>query len=163
MCRVMKVSALEAGALADVLEPYGLKIARVDCGAQIPGSFWGSSEAGLKAGVLFLRPDTPVHSALHEACHFICMTADRRIALDTDAAGDDAEECAVCYLQIVLADRISGFGCKRSFADMDAWGYSFRLGSAQAWFESDAEDALSWLVRYGVLDGTRQPTGAPRS
>jgi len=34
---------------------------------------------------------------------------------------------------------------------MDAWGYSFRLGSAQAWFEQDAEDARSFLVARGLL------------
>ena len=30
-------------------------------------------------------------------------------------------------------------------ADMDAWGYTFRLGSAHAWFEHDAEDAREFL------------------
>jgi hypothetical protein len=30
-------------------------------------------------------------------------------------------------------------------ADMDAWGYSFRLGSTRAWFEADAEDAREFL------------------
>ncbi len=28
---------------------------------------------------------------------------------------------------------------------MDAWGYSFRLGSTRAWFEGDAQDARAWL------------------
>jgi len=34
---------------------------------------------------------------------------------------------------------------------MDAWGYSFRLGSTRAWFEEDAADARDWLVRHGIL------------
>jgi hypothetical protein len=36
-------------------------------------------------------------------------------------------------------------------ADMDAWGYSFRLGSTRAWFEGDAEDAREWLEQRGLL------------
>jgi hypothetical protein len=42
--------------------------------------------------------------------------------------------------------------------DMDRWGYTFRLGSAQAWFEQDAEDALEWLLNYGIVDQQQQPT-----
>ena len=60
----------------------------------------------------------------------------RRAALATDAGGSDDEESAVCYLQVLLARRLSGFGAERCLADMDAWGYSFREGSARAWFES---------------------------
>jgi hypothetical protein len=37
--------------------------------------------------------------------------------------------------------------------DMDAWGYSFRLGTAAEWFELDAEDARNWLVSRGWLPG----------
>jgi hypothetical protein len=37
-------------------------------------------------------------------------------------------------------------------ADMDAWGYSFRLGSSAAWFEQDAADARAWLTRHGLID-----------
>ena len=98
-----------------------------------------------------MRPDTPLHSALHEACHWLCMDAGRRRGLHTDAGGDDIEECAVCYLQILLADRLPGVGRARLMQDMDAWGYSFRLGSAAAWFESDADDARAWLQERGLL------------
>jgi hypothetical protein len=35
---------------------------------------------------------------------------------------------------------------------MDRWGYTFRLGSAEAWFEHDASDAAAWLRRYGLID-----------
>jgi hypothetical protein len=86
-----------------------------------------------------------LHSVLHEACHFVCMAPARRAALDTDAGGDYDEENGVCYLQVLLADELPGFGRARMFADMDAWGYSFRLGSARAWFEQDADDARAWL------------------
>ena len=36
--------------------------------------------------------------------------------------------------------------------DMDAWGYTFRLGSTRAWFEQDADDARQWLAERGLLD-----------
>lgn len=80
------------------------------------------------------------------------MDADRRRNLDTDAGGDFSEENAVCYLQILLADAIPGMGRARMFADMDAWGYTFRLGSARRWFEEDAADAREWLVGRGLIE-----------
>jgi hypothetical protein len=82
----------------------------------------------------------------------------RRGALHTDAGGDDAEENAVCYLQVLLADAIPSLGRGRLFADMDAWGYSFRLGSAKDWFEQDAEDARLWLLGHGLIDAQGRPT-----
>jgi hypothetical protein len=97
-----------------------------------------------------------VHSVLHEGSHYICMTPERRAGLHTNAGGDDPEETAVCYLQLLLADTVPGFGRERAFADMDAWGYSFRLGSARKWFEEDADDARQWLLTHGLItaDGT---------
>jgi len=139
-------------ALEALLEVFGLRIERLPDDASIPGSHWGESEAGLVGDRLYVRSDTPVHSALHEACHFICMDDRRRLALHTDAGGDDIEECAVCYLQIELAARLDGFSRERMLADMDAWGYSFRLGSAREWYEHDARDARAWLVARGLLD-----------
>jgi hypothetical protein len=117
----------------------------------IPGSYWGEREAGLIGSRIFAREDTPLHSLLHETAHYICMDPARRQDLHRDAGGDDAEECAVCYLQILLADAVPECGRERMWRDMDAWGYSFRLGSAQAWFERDAEDARQWLERRGLL------------
>ncbi len=146
---VLPVSALGEGALEALLAPYGLVIE--SAAGEIPGSYWGESEAGLIGNRLILRADTPVHSALHEACHWICADSGRRQSLHTDAGGDDLEECAVCYLQILLADRLEGCSRERMLADMDAWGYSFRLGSAQTWFERDAQDALDWLAQRGLL------------
>jgi len=140
-----------ASALQALLKSYGIDIVPVCADQPIPGSYWGDSEAGLIGHRLYLRDDTPLHSALHEACHYLCMDEARRAQLHTDAAGDYEEENAVCYLQILLADQIADYGRKQMFADMDAWGYSFRLGSAQAWFEGDAEDARMWLLRRGLL------------
>ena len=42
--------------------------------------------------------------------------------------------------------------------DMDAWGYSFRLGSTRPWFENDAEDAEEFLMTHGLLDASGQVT-----
>lgn len=149
-------------ALRRLLLDYGLGIEVVGQGAEIPGSYWGEREAGLIGGMLFLRHDTPLHSALHEACHFICMDDARRARLHTDAGGDIPEENAVCYLQALLADRIPGYSRHQLFADMDAWGYSFRLGSARAWFEQDAADACEWLQIHSIIDPAQQPTGRLR-
>jgi hypothetical protein len=79
------------------------------------------------------------------------MDEDRRRGLHTNAGGDYDEENAVCYLQILLAERIDGYSAELCMADMDAWGYSFRLGSARAWFENDAEDAREWLEGRGFM------------
>jgi hypothetical protein len=138
-------------ALVNLLRPWGLQVHLVAAGCPIPGSYWGEPEAGLRADCLYLREDTPVHSALHEASHFICMGDERRRSLDTDAGGDYAEEDAVCYLQILLADRLPGINVAGICTDMDAWGYTFRLGSAARWFDHDADDARDWLQRRGLL------------
>ena len=128
----------------------------------IPGSYWGESEAGLKADQLYARLDTPIHSILHEASHYICMSPERRSGLDRDAGGDDLEESAVCYLQVLLADQLPGVGRQRLCADMDDWGYSFRVGSTRGWFEGDAQDAREWLRQQGVIDAADKPTGLLR-
>ncbi len=154
---VATVAALPAGALERLLARYGLSVRWAPSGAALPGTFWGEPEAGLVRDRLHLRPDTPVHSALHEACHYVCMDARRRAALDTDAGGDDEEENAVCYLSIVLAGVLPGYGRARMLADMDAWGYSFRLGSARAWFARDASEVREWLVAEGLVDEQANP------
>lgn len=41
----------------------------------------------------------------------------------------------------------------------DGWGYHYRLGSARAWFEQDAEDARAWLRRHGLIDAEDRPCG----
>lgn len=154
---VMTVAELPPGALAALLAPRGLACVAGPAGTVIPGSYWGGREAGLIGSTLHLRDDTPVHSALHEAAHFICMDEARRRQLHTDAGGSDTEENAVCYLQVLLADRLAGYNRARMFADMDAWGYHFRLGSAQAWFERDADDAIAWLRQRGLPDDGGAP------
>ena len=90
------------------------------------------------------------------------MDPERRAVLHTDAGGDVPEENAVCYLQGLLATGIPGYDRDRLFADMDTWGYSFRLGSARAWFEQDAEDAREWLLIHGIIDQAHRPTGRLR-
>ncbi len=155
---VLMIQGVDWQALSQLLARYGLSCEQVQFDSAIPGSFWGESEAGLVADRLILRADTPVHSALHEACHFVCMTDARRNELHTDAGGDYDEENAVCYLQILLGDFLPGAGSPRLMQDMDRWGYSFRLGSARAWFEHDADDARAWLFERGLIDQSDRPT-----
>ena len=144
--------------LAKLLERYGMAIKTVADNEPIPGSFWQQPEAGLIGDNLYIRDDTPVHSALHEACHYICMDGKRRDNLNTDAGGTAIEENGVCYLQILLSDFIPEMKQARMLTDMDSWGYSFRLGSAQAWFEKDAEDAFEWLLKNKLITYDNKPT-----
>ena len=160
---VLRVSAIDRLALAALLGRYGMRLVLIAAGETIPGSYWGDSEAGLKGDRLYARLDTPLHSVLHEASHYVCMTPERRAGLDRDAGGDDLEEAAVCYLQVLLGERLPGVARARLFADMDAWGYSFRLGSARAWFEEDAEDAHDWLCGHGIINTSGLLSGATRS
>lgn len=159
---VMLCRELPPGSLDDLAGGFGLSVRWVRPRDPIPASFWGEPEAGLRGSCLFVRPDTPVHSALHECCHYICMDGDRRAHLVRDAGGDEMEEVAVCYLQVVLCDWLPGIDRARLFADMDEWGYSFRLRTAEAWFTRDSDDARRWLTRHGLLDAAGRPTGAVR-
>ncbi len=137
---------------AALLARYGLRLQRVPDSAPIPGSYWGEPEAGLIGGGVYARNDTPVHSLLHEAAHMIVMPIERRAMIHTDASDSTAEEDATCAMQILLADTLPGVGRAQLMEDMDAWGYTFRLGSARAWFERDAEDAHAFLLDRGLVD-----------
>ncbi len=158
MSSVLLCSELGGSVLADMLSRWGLELEVTPDGAAIPGSYWDAPEAGLIGHRVYIRGDTPVHSALHESCHTICMDAVRRAELETDAGGDELEESAVCYLQILLADHLEGVGSERLKQDMDSWGYSFRLGSTAAWFDQDAEDAREWLVGHDLIEADGSPT-----
>jgi hypothetical protein len=159
---MLLLASVDRVAVAMLLNRYGMHLSLVAPQEVIPGSYWGETEAGLQGDRLYARLDTPIHSVLHEACHYICMAPERRAGLDRDAGGDDLEESAVCYLQVLLADELPGVGRERLWADMDAWGYSFRLGSTRAWFEKDAGDAREWLRRHGVIDTGDRLTGLAR-
>lgn len=148
---MLYLSAIPFQSAAALLHRHGLRLLRVADAAPIPGSYWGEPEAGVIGTSVYARADTPVHSLLHEACHLIVAPAERRARIHTDASDSQAEEDAACYLQILLADALPGVGHEQLMADMDAWGYSFRLGSARAWFETDAEDARDWLATRGLL------------
>ncbi len=155
---VVRVGAMADASVLELTRRFGVELRHFSAGAALPGSYWGESEAGLRGNVLYVRADTPLHSLLHELSHYVCMSPERRAGLDRDAGGDDDEECAVCYLQILLADELPLLGRDRMFEDMDAWGYTFRLGSSRVWFEQDAADACTWLRRYGVIDDHHQQT-----
>ena len=155
-------SALPNTALENLLTPYQLQIKWVENTTNIPGSFWGETEAGLIENRLYLQQQTPVHSALHEACHYICMDSSRRSGLNTDAGGDYNEENAVCYLQLLLSNNLAGYSQSQHFQDMDEWGYSFRLGSAKRWFEDDSSDAKQWLIDNHLINMAEKPNGSLR-
>jgi hypothetical protein len=160
---VLLLNGIDRVAVALLLARYGLTLTLVASGEAIPGSYWGDSEAGLQGDALFARLDTPLHSVLHEAGHYVCMSPERRAGLDRDAGGDDIEESAVCYLQVLFADELPHLGRERLFTDMDAWGYSFRLGTTRAWFEGDAQDARAWLSLHGIIDADGLLTGVLRA
>ena len=137
---------------------YGVGLEELGTEASIATSFWGEPEAGISRAGVHIRADTPVHSFLHELCHIVCMTAQRRAHLERNAGGSVAEECAVCYLQILLAECIPDYSVQRCLADMDSWGYSFREGCAAAWFVGDGRDARQWLISHGLIDAAGRPT-----
>jgi hypothetical protein len=153
----MKVLAdVDMQQLRALLLQVNLELELVSPEQKIPGTFWGEPEAGLIQNTLYARADTPVHSILHETCHYICMTPERRSNLHTNALGsskgEHIEENAVCFLQILLVDKINSLTRAELFEDMDDWGYSFRLGSAKEWFECDSTDAKNWLQEKNLID-----------
>lgn len=158
MNSVLTCNDISLESLSDLLARFGLSLERVADGAPIPGSWFGEPEAGIIARRVIVRGDTPVHSALHESCHLICMDETRRSTLHTNAGGDYDEENAVNYMEITLGTLLPEVGRERILADMDRWGYTFRLGSARAWFEHDAEDARQWLRDNELLTEQNEPT-----
>ena len=148
---MLHLADIDLATLGNLLQTHGLELQLVADDERIPGSYWGEPEAGLIGSTVFARGDTPVHSVLHEACHLIVMPPERRARVHTNATDSIAEEDATCYLQIILADALPGVGSNQLMADMDEWGYTFRLGSTRAWFESDAADAQEWLKAHSLL------------
>src|SRR5690606_6739624 len=148
---MLTLADIDAADVAALLARYGLQLEHVADGAPIPGSYWGEPEAGLVGSTVYARNDTPVHSLLHEAAHLIVLPPERRAAVHTDATDSIEEEDAVCVLQSLLGDALPDVGAARVLADMDAWGYTFRLGSAAAYVRHDAAEAWAWLRRAGLV------------
>lgn len=148
---VLVLADIAFEAAAALLSRFDLALERVADGACIPGSYWGDPEAGIIGNAVHARADTPVHSLLHEAAHLIVLPPERRAAVHTDATDSIEEEDAVLVLQALLADALPGVGRDRVLADMDAWGYTFRLGSARAYVEGDADAAWQWLAERHLV------------
>lgn len=155
---MLLVADLPLSTIISLLNKFDLELIVEDDGVAITGSFWGDREAGIVGRSVYVRGDTPIHSLLHETSHILCMTEARRAGLDRDAGGDDLEEAAVCYMQVVLAGMMAGVGRDRLMRDMDAWGYSFRLGNTRDWFDNDAEDAQEFLINHGLLSPAGEVT-----
>ena len=154
---VLTCSDIGPDVIDDLLRRYSISSEWVAAGLPLRGSFWGAPEAGIVGQQVYLSPDTPAHSLLHESCHIICMTPARRGTLHGNAGSDDLEESATCYLQVLLAAHLPGVGRQRLMQDMDAWGYSFRAGSTKRWFDDDAEDARAWLMRENLVTSAGEP------
>ena len=137
---------------------YRLHLEVISIHKDIPFSFWGEPEAGRYLATLYAREDTPIHSLLHEACHYICMPPKHRNSTKTDAGGSALEENACCFLQILLSDYIPGYNQHMHLHDMDTWGYNFRLGSSTRWFYADSDDAREWLIEHAIIDQFNLPT-----
>ena len=154
---ILRCADIDLECVRVLLTEHALELLQIGSGEPLPGCFWGAPEAGIVGNRVFIRADTPVHSLLHESCHLIVLSPGARARVHTDASDCQQEEDATCYLQLLLADRINEFGFLRACADMDRWGYTFRLGSARAWFEEDAEDAHAFLVERGLLSVLAAP------
>ena len=99
---------------------------------------------------------------MKHAITYACQENNGILTIQTLLGGTE-EENATCYLQILLADHIAGFCRSQQMQDMDHWGYSFRLGSAAAWFHHDAEDAKNWLVMHKIIAVNNKITWKLRS
>ena len=154
------VKHLGLSSLTPLLARYQLKTQQVFASQDIPHSFWGAPEAGRLQSQLFVREDTPIHSVLHEACHYICMPKQLRLNDCIDVGGKAIEENACCYLQIILADHIPNMSRYILMHDMDEWGYSFRLGSTARWFYADCDDTRNWLIEHQLITKDNNPTWA---
>ena len=157
-CPMICFKNINTSSLVAVLNLYGVEINEVEEHLTIPHSFWGAPEAGRRNNTLYVRFDTPIHSILHETCHFVCMPKNQRYLDEIDAAGSTIEESACCYLQLLISDHIEGFTREEHMKNMDEWGYSFRLGSAATWFYRDADDARKWLLEQMIIDQHDQIT-----
>lgn len=153
---MLTLADIDEAEVAELFAAYGIALARIPDGAPIPGSYWGEPEAGIIGSTVHARGDTPVHSVLHEAAHLIVLPAERRAAVHTDATDSVEEEDAVLVLQVLLGDALPDVGAERVLADMDAWGYTFRLGSAVAYVRGDADAAWAWLHARGLVDADRR-------
>jgi len=153
-----RLKNIQSDAIRPLFDRYQLELHEVASSNQIPYSFWGTPEAGRQRSTLYARADTPLHSLLHEACHFICMPPLLRHQSDIDAGSSAQEENACCYLQIILSDYIPGFNQNIHLHDMNTWGYNFRLGSSARWFYADSDDARNWLIHYDIIKKDNQPT-----
>lgn len=60
--------------------------------------------------------------------------------------------------KVLLVCDVQGVGCARLMLDMDAWGYSFRLGNTLEWLQNDAADAKKFLINHALLQEAGSPT-----
>jgi len=116
---VLLVNAIDRLPLEVMLDRYGLAFVLAAPEEVIPGSYWGEREAGLMGSRS--SPGSTrrcIRCCTGRAISSACRPSGRA-GLDTDAGGDDAEENAVCYLQILIGGRAAE--C-RERADVPRYG-----------------------------------------
>ena len=128
--QVLRLGEFDFNQLSALLARFDLKLDICTDGESIPGSYWGDDEAGLRANHLYARSDTPVHSILHEACHYICVSAARRQNLDTNAGSDNAEETQFVTCRSCSPDNSSAWAASACLSTWIAGATVF--GSARA-------------------------------
>lgn len=89
VCDVLRFSDVDSHELTELIACYQIELCLTPKDLPAPGSFCGGEEAGLVGKPLYLRTDTPIHSVLHQVCHYICMDSKRRLSLNADAGSDD--------------------------------------------------------------------------
>jgi hypothetical protein len=99
---VLRVGDPAHPSLVELVRRYGAELLQQALTPCCRAHTGARSEAGLRGRVVRAR-GPPWHSVLHELSHYRVHDAGAAREPDRDAGGDDAEECAVCYLQIVLA------------------------------------------------------------
>ena len=100
----MRVGDLDPAAVNGLLARFGLSVEWVEPGKPIRGSFWGEPEAGLIGRRVFVRPDTPVHSMLHETCHVakeVLEVANKEIAQIDDPDENDSTRDALSIINLL--------------------------------------------------------------
>ena len=89
---MLLISDLSLNSIAALLGKFKLSVDLMPDDATINGSYWGEPEAGIVGNRVLVRRDTPVHSLLHETCHIVCMTPERRQRFKGDGNAEEIQD-----------------------------------------------------------------------
>ena len=86
------------------------------------------------------------------------MSEERRKCLDRDAGGDDLEEAAVCYLQMLLADHLPGCRSRPADAGHGQPGVTVSGSAIRAAGSSRTlATRVDWLLDNGLISSADNP------